>query len=224
VGFAYCEVGAFAEAKEVLQNVLELGERMEMGAIAALARNNLGRALTYLDELDRAWDLELEAIEAFRIQGDIRLENGSRVYLADLRAKAGDLAHAEREARLAVEQCAEIPTVLAQALGSLAAVLLAAKQPEQALQAAQQAMTVHESIGKIDEGEALIRLALVESLAGCGHEQRARAALRVAVERLRQRAASIKDPHWRSSFLTKVGENARTMKLAADWKIEEKAQ
>jgi hypothetical protein len=69
----------------------------------------------------------------------------------------------------------------------------------------------------MEEGEALLGLALAESLDAAGDHASAVAALRRAHARMLSRAARIGDPSLRSSFLSRVPENARTEELARSW-------
>jgi hypothetical protein len=58
-----------------------------------------------------------------------------------------------------------------------------------------------------------------EALHATGNTEAARAAIEVARASLLARAAKIKDPSWRASFLDRVPENARTLELARQWGV-----
>jgi hypothetical protein len=73
------------------------------------------------------------------------------------------------------------------------------------------------SLGKIDEGEALVRLAYVEALFANGDHSAAYAAIAEARERILATAAGIDDPGRHKTFLENVPENARTLSLAQAW-------
>lgn len=81
-------------------------------------------------------------------------------------------------------------------------------------------MTLLEAQGKIEEGEALIRLVHAEALSATGDGDAARAAIADARDRLLAAAARIDDPALRDSFLHNVPENARTLARARAWLAE----
>ena len=67
-----------------------------------------------------------------------------------------------------------------------------------------------------DETEGRVRAAFVEAARAAGLVDEARAAARVAVGSLRQRAASLRDQRLARCFLQNVPEHARLMALAAE--------
>jgi hypothetical protein len=133
---------------------------------------------------------------------------------------AGDLAGAEVAARRALE-VAEAEPVLplnrAESLAILAQVLLAQGRTPEALERAEAGLQLLESLGGIDDGEALIRLVHAEALHAAGQGDAARAALGAAAVRLRARAERIGSAALRQSFLERVPENARTLALEKAW-------
>ncbi len=217
VGYAYLELGCYADAERVLRETLARAERMELASLAALARNNLGPALVALGRVEEACRVEEAAIEAFRAQGDRRLEGASRVYLAQALLIAGDLDAAEREARASVTLLDAAPPILPHALGALAEVLLARGRAEDALATAREAVAVHEASSSLGVGDALVRLMLARSLDATGDHAAACAALAAARARLEERANKISDPALRESFLMHISEHARTLELARAW-------
>jgi hypothetical protein len=103
----------------------------------------------------------------------------------------------------------------------LALVLLAYGRYSDALAAAREAMGLLASIGKVEDGEALVRVVYAEALHTTGHHEAARAAIADARDRLLAAAARIDDSRYRESFLHNVPENARTLHLARVWLGEE---
>jgi hypothetical protein len=90
--------------------------------------------------------------------------------------------------------------------------------PAGALAAAERAMRCLEDMeGAPEDGESLARLVWAEALMAAGRESEAREALQTARDRLRHRAALIRDDTLRASFLDRVPENARTLALADEW-------
>jgi eukaryotic-like serine/threonine-protein kinase len=133
--------------------------------------------------------------------------------------ESGDLRGAQRAAREAVLMVEGIPAFRRSSLATLAAVHLARGAVEDARDASEAAVS---GLGPSDEvslGESLVRLVHAETLLACEQTEAAHAALRVARDRLRERAERIADPERRAAFLTGVPENARTLELAKTWAI-----
>jgi len=214
VGYAYLEIGAYAEAERWLRRALEGGQRMGLMNVVATAKHNLGRALQHQARLDEALTVETEAVEAFAAQGDRRLESASRTYLASILAMRGEPALAEDLQRQALKtvQAASRPTLLAE----LAKFLLVQGRTREALIAAREAHELFDALGGVEEGESQIRLMIAETLHATGDREGARTAIRRARERLLARAAKITDGEWRTSFLENLPENARTLALATE--------
>jgi tetratricopeptide (TPR) repeat protein len=220
VGYCALELGAFDEAIAALRETLDTARALGLHTIAATARQNLGLALCHAGRLDEARTEESKAAQEFVEAGNRRMEVASRYYLAFIRMRAGDLAGAEKSARDAVAMALGpplLPPVRAEGLGILAAILLAQGRPEEARSAAEEAMCLLEELGGIDGGEPMIRLTHAEALHATGDATHAAAAIAAARARLEDRAAKIRDPRLRASFLDAVPENARTCALAAAW-------
>ncbi|HEY5920455.1 MAG TPA: AAA family ATPase, partial [Kofleriaceae bacterium] len=214
VGYAYLEIGAYAEAERWLRQALAGGQRMGLQNVIATAKHNLGRALQHQGRLDEAVTIETEAIDAFVAQGDRRLESASRNYLANILATRGELSTAEDLMRQALQtvQAASRPSLLA----DLASILLRRGKQQEALIAAREAYDLFDALGGVEEGESQIRLMLAETLQARGEVGTAREAIRRARERLLERASKITDTEWRKSFLANLPENARTLQLAGE--------
>ncbi|HEX5059885.1 MAG TPA: AAA family ATPase, partial [Kofleriaceae bacterium] len=214
VGYAYLEIGAYAEAERWLRKALDGGLRMGLQNVVATAKHNLGRALQHQGKLDEAAAIETEAVEAFAAQGDRRLESASRTYLASILAMRGELSVAEELVRQALKtvQAASRPALLA----DLASMLLKQGRHHEALIAAREAHDLLEMLGGVEEGESQIRLMVAEALRASGDAEGAREAIRRARERVLARATKITDAEWRTSFLTNLPENARTLALATE--------
>lgn len=215
IGYATRELGAYAEAEVALRDALAAAERMGLASLATLAKHNLGPVLARAGLLDEARAMEEDAVASCVRQGDRWMEGGSRIYLADILRAAGDVAGAEKEARAALEAAKGTPPLRAMALATLARLLVASGRAPEALVAARQAMELLVSLGGIEEGESLVRLAFAEALAATSEHAAAHDALATAKARLLERAALIVDPELRASFLEKVPENVRTMALAS---------
>jgi ATP/maltotriose-dependent transcriptional regulator MalT len=211
LGFAYLEVGAHEDAERVLREALATAERMGLDYIVAAARSNLGTALARRGALAEARAVEEQAVQAFRAQGNRRLEGSSLIYLALILEAQGELDDAERAARGAFDALETTPPAACLALAVLASIELSLGRAASAVERAERAAASLADLGGIDEGEAMVRLIHAEARRAAGDEAGAKAALRAARERLLERAAQIRDPDWRKSFLERVPENARTM-------------
>jgi tetratricopeptide (TPR) repeat protein len=190
---------------------------MGLSNVVTLAKHNLGLALARDGALDAGRVAETEAIAACQAAGDKRLEGLSRHYLATIALLAGDVASAEREARAAIDLLARNPPLRTHALATFARALLAGGRTKEALDAAGEARTTMDTLGGIQEGEALVRLVHAEALHAAGDRQAAREAIARALTRLHERAARLRDEIWRRSFLHDVPEHAETIARANDW-------
>jgi tetratricopeptide (TPR) repeat protein len=216
-------LGEYADAERDLRAALELSGRLGLSNITAGVKENLGLALARQGALEEARWMQLEAIAAFSVQGDRGQESAARSYLAEIQAGLGQIEEAEREARQAVVLASAAPGLQCYALAVLAQVLLARDRAEEALEHAQQAMSLLTELGGVEEGEALVRLSLAEALRANGASERAREAIRAARDSVLAAAASIDDPERRRSFLENIPENARTLTRAQRWLDEDKA-
>jgi eukaryotic-like serine/threonine-protein kinase len=217
-GYAFMKCGAFAEAGRALRDALANAERAGLLYVMTAAKHNLGLVLARLGALDEAVAVEADAVALAKQQADPRIMGGSLVYLAMIHEMRHENVDAEREVRAAIEVVKNIPPTLAVASSVLAKVLLVRGAREEALAAATTAMTLLETLGGLEEGEALVRLVHAEALHDSGDVERAREAIRAASTRLEERAQRLRDPSLRRSFLEQVPENARTLALAQAWR------
>jgi len=216
---AYADMclGRLAEAAEGLSAVLLTAERLGLGTVTATAQHNLGLVLARLGKLDEGESFERRAIESFVAQKDQRLLAASVGYLAEILLAKGALEAAEAAAQEAVDGAPERSPVRAMTLATLATVLLAKPTPgnvARAVAAGAEARELLHTIGGVDEGEGLIRLAHARSLAAAGHSEAAGVAAREAARRLHERAARITPAALRPGFLADVPEHAATFALA----------
>jgi eukaryotic-like serine/threonine-protein kinase len=212
VGYAWLELGAYAEAEEALRDALDRATALGLQNVVATAKHNLGRALAARGDLVEAARVEAEAVAAFDAQGDRRLTGGARLYLGAIYYEQGEFAAAEREVSLALAS-SQLP-MQAQMRATLARILLASGRVVNALAEARSAMKILDELGAIEEGEALVRLVLAEALLGSDRREEARAVIGVAGARLLARAERISDPRYRKSFVERVADHARTIELA----------
>lgn len=213
LGDALRRLGAHAEAVVVLRQALADAERMGLSTSIHSAMGNLGQVLAALGCLGEARAMTVEAIVRFSTQGDRRQAGVARVYLAAILRLCDDFDGAEAEARRALIELRDIETLQPFALATLAEVLLARGHEVEALAAARRAAELMTALGEIEEGEALVRLMLVEALAANGEPSASAESLGAAHAHLLRHADTIADPAMRASFLHGVPENARTLAL-----------
>ncbi len=220
VAVGHLELGEALQAEANLHEVIGGAERLGIPPVAAQARSNLGVALGRQGRLEAADAVLLEAIAAFRDQGDSYGEGASRIALAAILTAARDREGALREARAAVLKLASFPPARSQALAALAGALLATERPgdqAEAVQCAGEAMALLESLGGIEEGEGMVRLVYAEAQRAAGNVEAARAAIASAQDHLLARAGKLSDARRRDAFLASVPDNARTLDLARAW-------
>ncbi|MFO0762131.1 MAG: protein kinase [Byssovorax sp.] len=217
-GYGLAELGDYPAAERQIRDALASAEQMGLRGVVTFAKHNLSIVVARLGKLDEAEKLQEESLAEFERQGVLRSVGFARMYLALVHSLRGDLARAEREARAAVEALAKVPPARAAALGMLARVLSQRGSPE-AVEMGRQGMDLLRSLGGIDDGESMLRLAWAEALEASGDRAAAREALAEARDRLLTRAAKLSDEERRRGFLDLVPENRRTLDLAAAWGV-----
>jgi eukaryotic-like serine/threonine-protein kinase len=217
VGDASKEIGSYALAEAYLRSAIEMARPLGLHNVIASAHHNLGLVLARTGALDEAYAMERRAVDKYEAQGNLRMEAGSRIYLAEILAKMGDFEAAEGEAQAAIARLAAHPPARGHALAMLAWIRLRDDRAAESLEPAREALRAMESVGSIEEGESLALLVYAEALHAISDMPGARAAIGVARERLLGRAAKMSDADHRRSFLENVPENARTLSLAGAW-------
>jgi len=219
-GFSLSEMGAYREARPLMEQALAMADRLGLALVAASARSNLGIVHLRLSNLMEAERFERAAVAAFASR-DRRQEGGARVYLATILREAGNLAAAESEARVALELLEAAPPLRPSAGAVLATILLAMDRVAEALDVARDATRWAEAGGKLEEGDALVRLTYARALHASGDRGAALQRILDARDRLRERAATISNAAWKRTFLENIPEHATTFELAARWSGEE---
>jgi len=218
VGYGLLEVGQYEEADVQLRAALATAERMGLQGIAAYARHNLGIALARMGLIAEGLHVESIALDAFRVQGDRRGEAAAHIYLAEMHSLERAWEPAERHARAALDASGTHPK-RALALAMVASVLAAkGSSPQEIAEAvalSREGLTLLDSLGGVDEGEARIRLSYAGALDLAGESTEARRMALAARDRLLERAAKIVDPRFRRGFIERVPDHVRTFELAA---------
>jgi tetratricopeptide (TPR) repeat protein/predicted Ser/Thr protein kinase len=214
LGFAHAELGLYEESLAILGNARTLAVTLQLRHVIGAADSNIGAALARLGKFEQALLVFHRTNAEFAIQGNKRMEGNTRNYLARALLRLGQFAEADRESELAVELLEAVPTLQPSARATRARVLLARGHHEDALRHAANALSALEVTGKLDEGEAYVRLVFAEVTAASGNRELAYKAILAGKERLLARASAIHQEHWRRSFLEQVEENRRTFDLA----------
>jgi len=215
---ACIELGAYTDAERALRDALQSAERMGLSGVTASVWHHMGMLLARLGDPRSAITREDAAIEAFGAQGDRRMEAAARLYRALFFSMDDQLERAERETLAAIE-AGVTPPLRAYALAVLGRIHLRGSAPERAQAPAREAMAVLDALGGVEEGESYVRLTFAEALEAGGDHEGARDAIATARVRILERAAMIRDPLWKDSFLERVRENARTLELARQWRV-----
>lgn len=214
---ACAELGAWDDARRLVDQALSTAERLGLAAVSAAARHVLGQVLASARKHDEAYAEAASAVRAFVLQGDRYMEGVARVSAARIALGAGRAAFAADEARraLAVGHTSPHVTIYAQAV--LAKALLEGFEVDDAREPIDEAMLELDGLGGIEAGESFVRLTYAEVLHATGELARARRAIVAARSRLFARAELIGQAEWRASFVERVDENERTVALAAAW-------
>ncbi|HMJ16039.1 MAG TPA: hypothetical protein VK524_31700, partial [Polyangiaceae bacterium] len=209
-------MGDFERAAAGLRQLMQFARAHGLRRFEIDARVDLALCLGLSGEHREAVRLIREAIAAYGQAQVFELLQSGNV-LSRLLYLASDFAGAEREAARVLEQEGATPIQRVHALAARAQALTALHQIELGLEHARQALALLDSIDVIDEWDAFVRLVHAEALHQSGDAEGARAAIRFAKERLLVRAALLDSPEFRATFLAKVPENARTLRLSALW-------
>ncbi len=211
-GSALASVGEYAEAERLIRNALADAERLGIDRALAPVRLNLGAILSRKGRLEDAERELAAAQDGVDAQGDYRLCAAVRIELARVYLASGRVDDAMRVALDADEHARRAaPQLLALTEATIASVLLARGEAAQALELASRALSALGDDPPIEAGEAFARLVHVDALRANGETDRARTAIRLAAQRIHDRARPFSVPELRASFLANVPEHARTL-------------
>ncbi len=135
----------------------------------------------------------------------------ARTYLAEILVAAGDFDAAHAEAIRAVEILHVAPALRVAAQAMVARTLLRLGRTAEATVLARGAAADLAQLGEIEEGEAAVRLVLVDCLDASGAHEEAARMLAQARAWLLARAARISEPSWRTRFMNEVPTNAKLL-------------
>jgi tetratricopeptide (TPR) repeat protein len=213
-GAALFALGQYESALVELGKAVSKTERVGAELYAALAHLYEGAVVARLGEIARGRSITEAAVTSFYRQGNPIYFGIARMFLAHVLDLAGELEAAEREVSEAALVLESVPALRCTCLGVQGAVMLRRGHTEAAAAILEDAHAILVSVGSMAEGESMLRLLYAEALAAIGRSADAKRALATAYERLMQRAALIEDDEARTTFLTRIPENARTVQLA----------
>ena len=207
-------LGALEPAAQTLE-AIPLADTA-MGVVSSLRRFMLSWLYADLGALAQARALAAQLAESGRAhQNPLEAARGSWV-LAEALRRDGDLDGAEREIGVALTMT--VPLDRPGVLATLSALRLAQGRAVEALAAAEDAMSRCQAMGGCGMFRgAFVRLVHAEALHATGAHDAARRAIAEARARLLAIAGKIAESSYRTSFLDRVPENARTLTLARAW-------
>ncbi len=217
VGYTLMALGDFAGAAAALERALVDARRVGGRDMIAAVEHNLGLVRAYQGRAEEGLALEQAAVAAFAGTGARRMEAAALEYVAIIQLVRGEAVAAVAAAERAVAVASTDPPLAASVASStavLARAVLACGDAGRACALARRAHAQLVELGGIDDGDAVIRLALVEALRAVASDEAAAAAV-AARDHLLARAARIADPQVRQRFVAAVPEHAATMAIAA---------
>jgi len=217
LGNGFLQLGAHELAVSALEESIGIAEPMQLAFIAGTARANLGISLARLGRVDEGIQSLTVALEHSRIQGNVRAEAYAMTYLARMYAQQGQVDAAFASARQAALMAENVPGLRGFALAVQADIMLTQGQPAVALELATAAMSILQELEGVEEGESLIRVVHALALRGLGHTQDGKRWINLARRGLRAKAARISDERWRQCFVENDPDNARMLRIAANW-------
>jgi tetratricopeptide (TPR) repeat protein len=213
-------LGQFEEAVHTIGRFWDEAQRLNLGFVTVGSLIHLSEIECRRGDRARALELANRALPETSRQGDKRWQGYVKRVLSALAFDAGDLPLAVAEARESLALLADVSPMLPQALARLARAQLAQRQLSSALENAEHAYSLLQAAGCLEDEEGLVRLVYAECLAEIGNRSAAVEVISRAVSWLLDRAAAIANPEWRSSFLTRISENAAILERAREWGID----
>jgi len=217
-GWALSELGAYAIAEAVLREARDAAERLGLAVVANDAKLRLGHLYVRTNRPEEAVRTTQEVIASYAAQRDRVGEGRARAYLAGVHYFAGDNSAAEEEELRALPLLEHSPPYRAALMAFMTLTLIhKGASPDAISNAGNEAKRLLDEIGSVFEGEALIRVAYAEALYAVGDVEGSKLAIAAARDRLLARAAKIKNPEYKRTFINVVREHMRTLARAGEW-------
>jgi ATP/maltotriose-dependent transcriptional regulator MalT len=213
-------MGQFEEAAKLTRSISDASQRLDLGYLAAIATMYLAEHGYRTGNAEQARKSAERVIAMAREQGDRRWEGYALKVLSALAHDAFDFAHAAEYARMAMAVGNDLVALYAVSEAYLARAQLAQGQLADALVTSRHAHGLAESLGWLEEGDALVRLVYAQCLDASRDRQRARQVIEKAVFALTDQARAITTPAWRASFLSRFAEHVAIFQMARHWGVE----
>jgi len=217
LGFYWTEMGDPERGEGLVKQVLADAKQRSLETIEAFTLPVLAHALIAMGRLEEARRTLERSLELAAKHGSAWTLGLASSVFSTLAYVEGDWIESERRARIAEESLRSSPGPRLAALAALARALLRQGRKAEAFDAAHEATALLDAVGGTKDYESLIRLMGAETTMAMGDESGATAAIGVARERLLERADRITNTKIRTTFLTRVVDNARTLELAQAW-------
>jgi tetratricopeptide (TPR) repeat protein len=217
LGVLLGEIGQLEEGEACLRQLLATARKLDMKHLIGGTLQGLANILAFRGRLDEARALGEQGRSVTIAQNDRHFQGSAEAYLSVTEYLAGDYPRAEHFARAALATWKGIRPFHPFASALVARALLAQGHASEALLHARDAYAELERLGAVYDGEATIRLALVECLIAVGDVHSTQELLDKATTWLHACASNIGDPALREAFLTRIPDNRRILELARDW-------
>ena len=214
LGVSQLEIGLLDEAEASIRKLLAAIERMGLDGMLGGVLQALTNILAYRGCLDEARSVGQRAVATTRQQGDAHFQGSAEIYLSLVEFMDAQYPVAEQLARQALASFQGNPMLKPFPQAMLARIFLASGRLSEACELAQAAHDQLESLGAVDDGEATIRLAYVESFLAAGNQELADRFLNKALQRLLTQASNIGVQVWQHAFLERIPEHRRLIELA----------
>jgi tetratricopeptide (TPR) repeat protein len=214
VGGTLMEVGQLEEAEAQIRKLWATADRMGLSHMLGGIFYMLCNILAYKGSLHEAREFAARAISWTTTRGDRYFLTYARLYASVTEHAAGDFVTAEEHARIGLEMVLDNPALRPFARALVARALLGQNRLTEAMPFAETAHQELEELGKVQDGEAMISLALAECLIAKSDLVAAKSVIGKAVEKLRTWAKTISVVSWQLSFLHCIPEHRRLIELA----------
>ncbi|MCG5052244.1 MAG: protein kinase [Myxococcales bacterium] len=196
------DCGAWDEALLHLRQSLAFAQRVHSKLLEALCWGNIGIVHLRRGEVARAEEDIVRARALLEGLGATFVERGLGLYNAHVWIESGHPESAWSELEPFVADPTFLPTLQPYALALASQAALAKGRQAEALSYAQAGLAFIEDEGVMpEEGEMLLRLALVTCLSAAGREEEAAAQVDKAIRLLQERVANIDTPELASAFM-----------------------
>jgi tetratricopeptide (TPR) repeat protein len=215
VGACLGDLGMLEAAEEKLSAALSAAERMQLRFLSTASFMNLCMVRTHMGRVDDARSAGQQVLELSRQQGDLRMEGFAEIFLSIGEWMGSRFADAESHARRAAKLLDKVFSNLPAAYAALAQALLGQGKTAEGMVSGEEAYRLLEAVGRVEDGEALVRVVYAECLLASGDVAGARRIIQEASQRLDDRATAIQDAASREAFRNRLPSHARTLELAS---------